>query len=447
MKILIVDDEQDIRDSIKRYLKLEGIAADCAENGLSGQRCLQEQTYAAAIVDLRMPGMSGLELIRWIRGEGLNIPVIMISAYGEIDDAVEAMKSGAQDYIVKPFNAEELLLRLRKMIEAQSLRDCVERGKRQADLENNLIGESPCMRKAKELIAQIAPAPSTVLVTGENGCGKEVVARCIHEQSLVSAGPFVPVNVGGLPESLVESELFGYERGAFTGAASRKIGLFELARGGTLFLDEIGEMAPSLQVKLLRVLQDKRIRRLGGTTDIPIDARLIAATNADLELAVREGRFRQDLFYRLNVLKIAVPPLRERPEDVPLLFGHFIEKLNRKLAKTIEGMSRQALERLQSQPFPGNVRELENMIERAFIFAGSSILEESDFEIRGGPAKSPRPRPASTMKSIEKRSIIEALRRWEGNRTRAAKELGIARRTIINKIRQYGIDSELSGGD
>jgi two-component system response regulator AtoC len=444
MKILIVDDEKDIRDSIKRYLDLEGIAADCAENGLSGQRFLQERTYAAAIVDLRMPGMDGLELIRWIRGEGLHIPVIMISAYGEIHDAVEAMKSGAQDYIVKPFNAEELLLRLRKTIEGQSLRDYVEQGKRQTDLENNLIGESPGMRKIKKLITQIAPAPSTVLVTGENGCGKEVVARSIHAQSLVSNGPFVPVNVGGLPESLVESELFGYEKGAFTGAASRKIGLFELATSGTLFLDEIGEMAPSLQVKLLRVLQDKKIHRLGGTTDIPINARLIAATNTDLELAVKEGRFREDLYYRLNVVKITVPPLRERPEDVPLLVGHFMEKLNRKMGKTIEGISEQALKNLQAQRFPGNVRELENIIERAFIFAGSSILEESNLEIRGGAAALPRPAPASTMKNIEKRSIIEALRRWDGNRTAAAKELGIARRTIINKIREYGLDSELS---
>ncbi len=441
MKVLVVDDERDIRESIQRYLQLEGMAADCAENGLSAQRRLRQELYSAAIVDLKMPGMDGLELIRWIRAEGLRVPVIMISAYGEINDAVEAMKSGAQDYVVKPFNAEELLLRLRKLIDEQSLKDTVELGRRSGSTDSELVGQSAPMLAVRKRIDQIASVPSTVLVTGENGSGKEVVARAIHARSAVASGPFVAVNVGGVPETLVESELFGYEKGAFTGAAGRKVGLFELASMGTLFLDEIGEMAPALQVKLLRVLQDKKIRRLGATQDLPIDARIIAATNRDLELLVREGRFREDLYYRLNVARIDVPPLRERPEDVPLLVGRLIEKLNRKMGRTVEGISAEAMRKLQSYRFPGNVRELENIIERAFIFSESGILEEGSIDIK--LQDRPAPAAAPTMKGIERRSIIEALSRWEGNRTRAAKELGISRRTIIAKIKEYRLDSEL----
>jgi two-component system response regulator AtoC len=443
MKILVVDDEQNIRDSIKRCLELEGMEVVCAENGLSGQRLLQQEPFSAGVFDLKMPGMDGLELLRWVREKGLRVPVIMISAYGDINDAVEAMKSGAQDYIIKPFSSEELLIRLKKVVEDQTLRDHVELGRRSDTLDQELVGCSPAVVDIRRIIGRIAATPSTVLITGESGCGKEIVARSIHSHSSVGDGPFVAVNVGSLPENLIESELFGYERGAFTGAVSRKIGMFELASSGTLFLDEIGETPPPLQVKLLRVLQEKRIRRLGGTQSIPTDARIISATNKDPEKLVREGRFREDLFYRLNVVRIEVPPLRERLEDIPLLVGRFIERLNRQMGKTVRSISAEACKRLQSYSFPGNVRELENIVERAFIFVDSDTIEAADLQIRDLQTKEDASIiavKASTMKEMEKRSIIEALHRWEGNRTKAAEELGISRRSIINKIKEYGID-------
>jgi two-component system response regulator AtoC len=448
MKILIVDDEQNIRDSIKRAMELERIETVCAENGLSGQRLLQQEVFSAGIVDLKMPGMNGLELLRWARDQGLRVPMIMISAYGEIDDAVTAMKLGAQDYIIKPFSFDELLLRVKKVIEDQTLRDLLESGKRSEMAEYGLTGENPAIRDIRATISKIARAPSTVLIVGESGCGKEVIARSIHFQSTHSEGPFVAVNVGGLPETLIESELFGFEKGAFTGATARKIGMFELASSGTLFLDEIGEMPMPLQVKLLRVLQERRIRRLGGTQDIPIDPRIISATNRNLNRMVKEGNFREDLFYRLNVVRIDVPPLRDRLDDIPLLIGRFLEKLNRRMGKTIRCVSPEACKKLQGYTFPGNVRELENIIERAFIFTDSDTIDSKDICIEGIGLQSV---PASdestekkteplTMRDIEKRSIIEALHRWDGNRTKAAEELGISRRSIFNKIREYDID-------
>ena len=321
MKILIVDDEPNIRELMHRYLQLDKIDSDCAENGLSAQRMLKEELYDACLIDLKMPGMDGLSLIEWIRSEGFRMPIIMVSAHGEISDAVSALKQGAQDYIVKPFDPEELVIRLKKLVDAQSLRNMVENETRTASVDDKqiFIGESPSIKKIKDLVARIADTNSTVLITGESGTGKEVVARDIHALSQVKGGPFVAINIGGVPENLLESELFGYEKGAFTGAAARKTGMFELASGGTLFLDEIGDMPLSLQVKILRVLQDRRITRLGGTDPMPINARIIAATNKDVEHLVREGKFREDLFYRLNVVRINIPPLRERREDIPLL--------------------------------------------------------------------------------------------------------------------------------
>ncbi len=443
MKVLVVDDEEGVRESIRRVLELEGMEVAAAENGLSGQRRLQEDPFAAALIDLRMPGMDGLALLRWVREQGLRVPVIMISAYGEIQDAVEAMKTGARDYLIKPFSMEELLIRLRKVIEDQVLRDTVEAG-RQADRPGpDLIGRSPAVAAVRELIRRVAATRSTVLLSGESGTGKEIAARLIHAQSAVGAGPFVAVNVGGLPVTLIESELFGYERGAFTGAAARKVGMFELASSGTLFLDEIGEMPPSVQVKLLRVLQDRRIRRLGGTQSIPVDARIVSATNRDPEAAVREGGFREDLFYRLNVVRIPIPPLRERLEDVPLLVGHFIEKFNRRMGAGVRGISLEALKKLQAYAYPGNVRELENVIERAFIFAASPTIEAADGQ-PALPGKEERPLPVADrpagLKEIERQSIVAALHRWEGNRTHAAQELGISRRSMLYKIKEYGID-------
>jgi two-component system response regulator AtoC len=357
----------------------------------------------------------------------------MISAHGEIQDAVEAMKQGAQDYLVKPFGAEELVLRLRRAIEDQNLRNVVEAG-RQAG-EQDLIGDSPAMRRLLAQIEKLAATPSTILITGESGSGKEAVARRIHARS-AAEGPFVAVNIGGLPENLVESELFGYERGAFTGAESRKPGTFELASGGTLFLDEIGEMPAGVQVKLLRVLQEKRLRRLGGTQTIPVDARIVSATRRDLARAVEAGQFREDLYYRLDVVHIEVPPLRERPQDVLLLAGRLLEKLGRRMGRRIEGISPEALRKLQAYPFPGNVRELENLLERACIRAGSATIEAADLDLAAPGA---RGAPPATLQEVERRAILEALQRWEGNRSRAARELGISRRSLQYKLKGFGM--------
>ncbi len=455
MKVLIVDDEKNIRDVMGKFLKLDAIDADGAENGLSAQRMLREEHYDAMVLDLKMPGMDGLTLLSWLRQEGFRIPVIMVSAHGDIADAVAAMKVGAQDYIVKPFEPEELTIRLKQLIEVQNMRNLVETSRRSDAIEHvpDLIGESPAMKKIKDIISRTAPTQAVVLITGESGTGKEVVARQIHAFSEQESGPFVPINIGGVPENLLESELFGYEKGAFTGAASRKSGMFELASGGTLFLDEIGDMPTNIQVKILRVLQDRRVTRLGGTTALPIQARIIAATNRNLEEQVRKGMFREDLFYRLNVVHVEIPPLRERRDDIPLLAGSIINRLNRIMGTKTEGITSQGISRLKRYSFPGNVRELENVLERAMIFSDRSMLEPEDFELRGitfhrdGDMEAGRESGGIqlsegegwSLKDIEREAIIRALHRWEGNRTRAAEELGISRRTLINKIMEYGM--------
>ncbi len=450
MKILIVDDEPNIRELMQQYLKLDDIESDCAENGLSAQRMLRKEAYDAALVDLKMPGMDGLSLISWIRGEGFRMPIIMVSAHGEITDAVSALKTGAQDYIVKPFDPEELTIRLKKLVDAQHLRNSVEsetRNNREDD-KQIFVGESTSIKKIKEVITKIGDTNSTVLITGESGTGKEVVAREIHASSPVKGGPFVAINIGGVPENLLESELFGYEKGAFTGAAARKTGMFELASGGTLFLDEIGDMPLSLQVKILRVLQDRRINRLGGTEAIPINARIITATNKDLEQQVREGAFREDLFYRLNVVRIIIPPLRDRREDIPLLAAGILRRLNRQMGHKVTGFSADALQLLCEHDFFGNVRELENILERAIIFTSGEEIQCDDLDLRGSvslhtqhKSETPTtPAEAKSLKDVEVDAIIRALHRWEGNRTRSAQELGISRRTLINKIAEYDLN-------
>lgn len=450
MKVLIVDDEANIRSTMIKFFSIDGIDADGAENGFSAQRLLKENPYDAVLVDLRMPGMDGLELIRWIRSEGFRMPIIMISAHGEIADAVTALKEGAQDYIVKPFDPEELTIKIKSLVDASTLRSVVESGRNAIEENTSFVGESSPMMKIKEVISRIAPSAATVLITGESGTGKEVVAREIHSHSAVAAGPFVAINIGGVPENLLESELFGYEKGAFTGAQSRKNGMFELASGGTLFLDEIGDMPLSLQVKILRVLQDRKITRLGGTTPMPINARIIAATNKNLEEMVQEGTFREDLFYRLNVVRIIIPPLRERSEDIPLLAANILQKYNRSMGSRISGFTPEALEALKRHNFYGNVRELENVLERAMIFADSPVIRVEDLDLRGSVSRPGTKTSAQenvsvsegavSLKDLEKNAIIRALQRWEGNRTHAAEELGISRRTLISKIAEYAID-------
>ncbi len=426
---------------MKRFLAMEGLDSDTAENGLSAKRLLRENPYDAVLMDLRMPGMSGLDVIRWMRGEGFRTPVIMISAHGDISDAVEALKQGAQDYIVKPFDPEEVVIRLKSLVEATGLRRIAEQERPD---ESGLIGESPDMVAIKHVIAKIAPSPATVLITGESGTGKEVVAREIHRQSRLSSGPFVAINIGGVPENLLESELFGYEKGAFTGAVQRKMGLFELASGGTLFLDEIGDMPLPLQVKILRVLQERRITRLGGTEPIPINARIIAATNKNLEKQVVDGAFREDLFYRLNVVRIQLPPLRERRSDIPVLAAYIISRYSKEMGVKVTGFTPEALEALKNHSFYGNVRELENIIERAIIFADSDTIDADDLDLRTSGVHHVQNResssPCYTLRDAEKNAIVNSLQRWEGNRTKAAKELGISRRTLISKIQEYDIE-------
>jgi two-component system response regulator AtoC len=434
VNILVVDDDRGNRESIQRYLESDGFKTAAAENGLAAQRFLAERAFDAAVVDLKMPGMDGLEFLRWLSGEGIRMPVVMVSAFGEIRDAVEAMKLGARDYVVKPFDPEELVIRLRRTVEDERARARVELGR--GGTVEGLTGTSRRIQEIRRVIEKIAPTETTVLLTGESGTGKEVVARQIHTLSGRSEGPFVPVNVGGIPETLLESELFGYEKGAFTGADERKTGMYEVATRGTLFLDEIGDMPLPLQVKLLRVLQDKTIRRLGGTRSIPVDARIVAATNRRLEDRVAEGAFREDLYYRLNVVRIEVPPLRERPEDVALLAGLFIKTLGARMGKQVKGLDDEALARLAAYPFPGNVRELENMIERSLIFSEGEQITAADLSV---PQTREKPVRAESMRDIEKRAIADALLRWEGNRTRAAEELGISRRTLITKIKEYGL--------
>jgi len=437
MKVLVVDDEKNMRQSISEYLALEHIEAKEAENGLCAQRLLSEEAFDLLITDLKMPGMSGLDLLAWMRESGPSVPVIMMSAFGDVRDAVQAMKLGAKDYLVKPFDPEELIMRIRRIAEENRLKRHTAAPRTDSRCAEEWIGESPSMKAVRRLVEKVAPSDSTVLVTGESGTGKEVVARTVHCMSPRAEGPFIPINIGGIPDTLLESELFGYEKGAFTGADQRKTGMFELASSGTLFLDEIGDMPIHLQVKLLRVIQDRKIQRLGGTKPIPIDVRIIAATNKTIEALVKEGKFREDLFYRLNVIRIELPPLRERPEDIPALAVHFIEKLNPMIKRTVSGISQEALASLKSYGFPGNVRELENLIERAMILTESDMLEARDFSI--APTQQRAAPKTGTVKELERRAIEEALARWEGNRTKAAAELGMNRRTLFNKMKEYGI--------
>lgn len=446
MRLLIVDDEKNIRTSIVDFFSMEGIETAEAQNGLAAQKLLSEQSFDGVVLDLRMPGMDGLTLLRWLRGEGRPVPVVMISAYGEIEDAVTAMKEGAADYLVKPFDPTELLLRVRRAIDDEVLRT---RASLQGDGPRFTETESVTMREIYALSDKVAPKEATVLITGESGTGKEVLARRTHALSRRSDRPFVPINIGGMPETLIESELFGYERGAFTGADTRKRGMIETASSGTLFLDEIGDMPPQLQVKLLRVIQDRKIQRLGGTGVIPVDVRIIAATNADLEARVAEGRFREDLFYRLNVIRIHLPPLRERPEDIPVLARHFLLTMRDRTGSQVTDIVPEALRKLQQYRFPGNVRELENMIERAVILADGQTLHPADFPLPGDgavPADSTAPQTAGgTLKEMERELIRIALLRHEGRRQNAADELGISRRTLLNKIKLYRLAGSAPG--
>ncbi|HET7839063.1 MAG TPA: sigma-54 dependent transcriptional regulator [Rectinemataceae bacterium] len=451
MRALIVDDEKRLGEALAEYLAPEGIEVRTALDGLAGKRLLEEEPFDVLVTDLRMPGLDGLDLLKWAREEGPALPVVVMSAHGEIRDAVSALRLGACDYLVKPFDPDELVMRLHKAVGERRSRDRLEAGRRSYGDGVALVGESQAIQEVLRLIDKAGPASSTVLITGESGTGKEVAARLIHERS-GREGPFVAVNLGALPENLVESELFGYEKGAFTGADARKVGLFETAHGGTLFLDEIGELALHLQVKILRAIQERKVQRLGALKGVPVDARLVAATNRDLEAAVRAGSFREDLYYRINVIRIRMPPLRERAGDVPLLAGYFLGKIAAELGRRFDGFSPEALALLERHSFPGNVRELENAIERSLILSEGSVVAARDLQFfaplpaagggGGGARSAPDPLKGGepmSLAELEHRAIAAALSRNSYHRERTAAELGISRRTLLNKIKEYGL--------
>ncbi len=447
MRVLIVDDEINIRTSLSQFFSVYDIDSELAENGLVAQRLLYSDVFDAMVVDLKMPGMDGLELIKWTRDEGYDLPVIMVSAHGEISDAVSALKGGAADYIVKPFNPEDLVNKIKKMIEANKVKQFVN----DISFENpSFIGQSQQMLDIKKTITRCAKTKSNVLITGESGTGKGVVAKEIHRQSFGDDGPFQSINIGGIPASLIESELFGHEKGAFTGAVNRKMGLFEVANGGTLFLDELGDLPLDLQVKLLTVINDRQVQRLGDTQKRDIDVRIIAATNKDLEQMVNDGNFREDLYFRLNVLRIKIPPLRERSDDIPLLSAGVLKRLKKEMGNDlIEGFSPNAIAKLKLGKYYGNVRELENVIERAILFCDDNLIHEDDINIDDNVkiTKNTNSQDSvkaklevKSLKEVEKEKIIESLLRWAGNKTKASKELGISRRTLLNKISEYDIN-------
>lgn len=450
-RILIVDDEESFRNVLAVILKKEGYEVEGAANGEEGLNKITATPFDHILCDIRMPQMDGLEFLKESKRFGIETPIIMMSAYGTIDTAIEAMKLGAYDYISKPFKPDEIILTLKKAEERERLRKENELLRKEIKKEysfENIVSKNEKMIKIFEVIRKVAPYKSTILITGESGTGKELVARAIHYNSDRSKKLFVPVNCGAIPENLLESELFGHVKGAFTDAIRTKKGLFEEADGGTIFLDEIGELPAQLQVKLLRVLQDGEIRRVGESKSIQIDVRIIAATVKDLVREVNEGRFREDLFYRLNVLHLSIPPLRERKEDIPLLVQHFINKHNQNLGKHIKEIDPKVLAALINYKWSGNVRELENTIERAVVLADGEKIELDDlpFEIQNFQDEVPALSLTEEEYSIKKASrmlemglIRKALRKTKGNHTQAARLLEISHRALLYKIKDYGI--------
>jgi two-component system response regulator HydG len=455
--VLLVDDEKGIVDSLAKIFEREGISVLCANDGQTGLELLRKHRIGVLLTDLMMPGgMSGMDLLKAARTVAPETEVVLMTAYGTVETAVEAMKEGAYDFVTKPLKRAHVVRIVRNALEKQSL--LVENRALRAQLEERrrraIIGTSLAWRRTMEVIMQAAPSEATVLLLGESGTGKELLARALHENSPRASRPFVPVNCSAIPETILEAELFGYEKGAFTGAVARREGRFEGANGGTLFLDEIGEISPQVQVKLLRVLQEGEIERLGaGGKPTKIDIRLVAATNKDLHRAVREGRFREDLYYRLNVISVGIPPLRDRRDDVPLLVEHFIQAYREKNAKTIVGCSRRALELLCDYSWPGNVRELENAIERAVVLTRSTSIGEEDLprEVRESLAAGSGARvltfPIGTpLEQLERQAIHETLRHTKGDKRLAAQLLGIATRTIYRKLEAEGAADDVDEG-
>jgi two-component system response regulator AtoC len=448
--ILVIDDEPNLRHMLSAVLEKAGYTVSSAADGMEALSLTETKPLNVILCDLRMPRMDGLAFLKHAATKGLDAPIIMMSAYGTIDTAVEAMKLGAADYISKPFKPDEILLKLGQIEERNRLRqenirlrDAVQ----QTFSFQNIVAKSESMRKIFDTIQKIADYKTTVLITGESGTGKELIARAIHYNGARKHKPMVAINCGGMPETLLESELFGHVKGAFTDASKDKKGLFQEADRGTLFLDEIAELPLWLQVKILRVMQDEMVRPVGSTQSAKVDVRIIAATAQNLDEAVKQGTFRDDLFYRINVLLIQVPPLRNRKEDIPLLVNHFIERFNKQLQKAVKGIRPDALRALMDYPWPGNVRELENVIERTMVLTERSELDLGELPeevCTNRPIIDERwPRETMSLKAntmaLEKRLVQRALRETNNNRTHAAKLLEISHPTLLSKMKTYGI--------
>ncbi len=466
-QILVVDDEANLRRVLSAQLSRDGYEVHTAEDGEAALAFLKEHHIDLVITDLRMPKVDGMDLLRAALRDDPSRPVVLLTAHGTVDNAVEALKTGAFDYVTKPFDQNEVrlvvkkALRTRELASADATRD-VAAPAREGIARFGIIGESTAIQEIYAIIERVADTPTTVLISGESGTGKELVARALHESSSLKDRPFIKVNCAAIPKDLMESELFGYERGAFTGAVGSKPGRFELASGGTLFLDEIGEIPNEMQVKLLRVLQESEFERVGGIKTIHVDVRLVAATNRDLKKEIAVGSFREDLFYRLIVVPVALPALRERKSDIGHLVSYFIAKFNARLKKSIEGVEPEALERLIGYGWPGNIRELENVIERAVLFADSPRirLEDLSEELRDhsthDPARAPSPLPPplggdapladglkeqvkAAMSRLERELIVRALRQTQGNVTHAARLLKISRKGLQLKMKELNL--------
>ncbi len=458
-RILVVDDEQSMREFLEIFFRREGFGVVTTGDVDTALVAIESDDFDVVISDVKMPGRTGLDLLQVVKEISPETVVIMITAFATTETAIAAMKQGAYDYVTKPFKVDELRLVVEKALEKKLL--TLENRRLRTELRTqlrsrSLVGTSSAMQKVYDLIAQVAGTKTNVLISGDSGTGKELVARAIHDQSERRESPFVAVNCGAIPENLLESELFGHVKGAFTGAVQNKAGLFEMADEGTLFLDEIGELPQSLQVKLLRVIQDKTLRRVGGTGDHRVDVRIVAATNRKLEEEVAAGRFRDDLYYRLNVIQIALPPLRDRMEDVPLLMQHFIEKYALEAGKELQGISDAATERILAYDFPGNVRELENTVERAVALSrdgviGLETLPPTILDPKKAEGKSRLPTDGGSLEEMvneyERSLLGEALERCGGVKKKAAAFLGISFRSFRYRFEKLGLDDPDASGE
>ncbi len=452
--ILIVEDEAKMQRLLQLSLSDEGYSVQTASDAESGLRLLRQSKFDLVITDLKLPGMDGLEFLQAVKRTDGQVPVVLMTAFGTVETAVQAMKAGASDYVLKPFGLEEMKLVVKKELNVRRLQD-ENRDLREALGKRyefkNIVARSAKMQEVLAVVERVAPTNSTVLLGGESGAGKDMIARAIHQHSRRASGPFVKINCAAIPENLLESELFGYEKGAFTGAITSKPGKFELADRGSIFLDEIGDVPPSIQVKLLRVLQEREFERLGGTKTLKVDVRLVAATNRDLRVALEQGTFREDLYYRLNVVPINIPPLREHKEDIPDLVEVFLDRFGHGAGKNVSSITPAAMKVLMEFHWPGNVRELENIVERAVALSSEDVIDVADIRLDlspslprppAGESEAPFPPAGVTLEQFEDEIIRESLRRAGGNKSQAARLLGLSRNALRYRLSKMGMPDD-----